>query len=341
MEECISCIKDAATGVCRSIKDKTARELIEELTSSLTALQETLNAISGVEGGHLATDTDITRIEKELTEIDEAVATEVNNLQTQISNLQTLVDGLSGNTEGLVTTEEFTALANSVTALETSLNNLDNTYAKDTDITALGGSIDDIVATINSLDNTYAKDTDITALQSQISEIVTSVNQVIEALNTLDNTYAKDSDITALGERVTALENAGGGVQKLVYELNIVLADGVAYSENTNTVGSYNKTNFPRKAASTVNIDETVLQEMFSNIDNTSVVILTINNKNYIANITTASSINLISVELLKMLSFSITYVSYSKKYMLMYQDYSTTGTTLATTTLNKITIIK
>ena len=314
MEECISCIKDAATGVCRSIKDKTARELIEELTSSLTALQETLNAISGVEGGHLATDTDITRIEKELTEIDEAVATEVNNLQTQISNLQTLVDGLSGNTEGLVTTEEFTALANSVTALETSLNNLDNTYAKDTDITAL---------------------------QSQISEIVTSVNQVIEALNTLDNTYAKDSDITALGERVTALENAGGGVQKLVYELNIVLADGVAYSENTNTVGSYNKTNFPRKAASTVNIDETVLQEMFSNIDNTSGVILTINNKNYIANITTASSINLISVELLKMLSFSITYVSYSKKYMLMYQDYSTTGTTLATTTLNKITIIK
>lgn len=52
MAGCISCIKDGRTGECRDIKDKAAREEIEKLKSDISAL-------TGIDGGHLATDEDI------------------------------------------------------------------------------------------------------------------------------------------------------------------------------------------------------------------------------------------------------------------------------------------
>lgn len=53
--EYISCITDVKTGVCRDLKDKKARNDIEEL-------QNILNALSGVDGGHLATDEDLKQL---------------------------------------------------------------------------------------------------------------------------------------------------------------------------------------------------------------------------------------------------------------------------------------
>ena len=66
MSECISCIKDGKTGVCRDIKDKRGRELLAEQESKLNEVIETLNALSGTDGGHLATDEDITNLQDQL-----------------------------------------------------------------------------------------------------------------------------------------------------------------------------------------------------------------------------------------------------------------------------------
>ena len=44
---CISCIKDGKTGVCRAIKDKTARNSIEEVTAKVNEVVETVNNLSG------------------------------------------------------------------------------------------------------------------------------------------------------------------------------------------------------------------------------------------------------------------------------------------------------
>ena len=208
MTECISCIKDATTGICRNIKDKTARELIEGLQGSLNNLQATINTLAGVDGGHLATDEDINTLQTQLSELSESV-----------SSLDTIVKGLSGNVDGLATSEDIDILQAQINTINKGLsdtievlNNLDSTYATDEDITALQNQID-------GLDSTYAKDSDITALQGQIDTIINSVNEIVEIINALDNTYAKGSDITALDTRVTALES--GGSKKYLHNISM------------------------------------------------------------------------------------------------------------------------
>ena len=76
MSECISCIKDGVTGVCRDIKDKTARKNIEEVTNKLNEVIENVNQLAGLDGGHLATDQDIAEINGKLE--DYAKTSEVN-----------------------------------------------------------------------------------------------------------------------------------------------------------------------------------------------------------------------------------------------------------------------
>ena len=65
----ISCIKDGKTGVCRDIKDKKARASIEELVAKTNELIETVNAMSGTDGGHLATDEDLANLQTQLNEL--------------------------------------------------------------------------------------------------------------------------------------------------------------------------------------------------------------------------------------------------------------------------------
>ena len=70
MNNCISCIKDGKTGECRDLKDKKAREDIAEITETLNMVIENVNAITGTEGGHLATDEDIETLREEIQNID-------------------------------------------------------------------------------------------------------------------------------------------------------------------------------------------------------------------------------------------------------------------------------
>lgn len=262
MNECISCIKDGTTGICRDIKDKKSRELIAEITVKINEVTDTVNSLAGLDGGHLATDEDIHNLQSQITglggSVDDVVAalnsldntyakdedvnvlhnrmtsveegltetenkinnldntyakdTDITNLQNQVNSIQSVIDGLSGNVEGLVTTEEFTALSNSVAGLQTAINNLDNSYAKDSDIVGLQNQINEITPALNSvidvvnaLDNTYAKDTDITNLQTQI--------------NNLDNTYAKDTDITGLQTQINTINTDMSGVGEYIGEI--------------------------------------------------------------------------------------------------------------------------
>lgn len=149
--ECISCIKDGITGICRDIKDKTARENIETLTTKLNEVINLVNNLSGVDGGHLATDEDI------------------NTLQA------------------------------SITALQTAINNLDSTYAKDSDITAINNAISDINTRIDSLGESTGgsgggvtaevySDTQTQALYNKINSISDKSKILkLSVLNTGDN----------------------------------------------------------------------------------------------------------------------------------------------------------
>lgn len=109
MSECISCIKDGVTGICRDIKDKIARANIEELTTKLNEVINLVNSLSGVDGGHLATDEDlaglqasITTLQNTVNELDNTYAkdSDITTLQTSISDLQTQIEGLSANAGG-------------------------------------------------------------------------------------------------------------------------------------------------------------------------------------------------------------------------------------------------
>ena len=143
---CISCIKDGVTGICRDIKDKTAREQI-------ATIQEQITALGGV---------DITALQKQLTE-----------LSNKIDSLDLTY----------ATDEDIQRLQSAIDLVNDSLSMLDKTYAKDSDITTLQGQISELSNTINNLDNTYAKDTDITALSNTISALDSGFANVINGVN--------------------------------------------------------------------------------------------------------------------------------------------------------------
>lgn len=90
MENCISCIKDGNTGECRNIKDKHARELIEGLKTTISVLQDAINAMTGGDVGSLATDEDIENLQTQITELSEDFAHDIETLNTTISDLSIL-----------------------------------------------------------------------------------------------------------------------------------------------------------------------------------------------------------------------------------------------------------
>ena len=97
MTQYISCIKDGVTGECRDIKDKEARAGIESLRSDL-------NNITGVDGGHLATDSDITRLEGE-----------IETLKQYDSDFTNVLSAMEGVTTGLQS--QITANTNNINSL--------------------------------------------------------------------------------------------------------------------------------------------------------------------------------------------------------------------------------
>lgn len=86
----ISCIRDGITGICRDLKDKKARQLIEELRALIDSLTD-------IETGTLATDEDIQYVEQQI--------------NRAITNLTELIS--------------FKADSETVTQLATDLQNLD------------------------------------------------------------------------------------------------------------------------------------------------------------------------------------------------------------------------
>lgn len=75
--ECISCIKDGKTGICRDIKDKISREKIGELTEKVNEVIERVN--NGGTGGGVST----------------GLATQVNNHEERITSVETTVSVLN------------------------------------------------------------------------------------------------------------------------------------------------------------------------------------------------------------------------------------------------------
>lgn len=74
----IRCSKD---GECHTIKDQTSRDLIEGLKNKLNEVITTLNGLSGVDGGHLATDEDIAALQASIDALDNAVAGKVEKMR--------------------------------------------------------------------------------------------------------------------------------------------------------------------------------------------------------------------------------------------------------------------
>lgn len=95
-EETIACIKDAKTGICRDIEDRKGRSLIgqvqielNEEKAKLNEVIDTVNGLTGVDGGHLATDTDISNLQTQINEhynflhgIDESLQSQITDLNT-------------------------------------------------------------------------------------------------------------------------------------------------------------------------------------------------------------------------------------------------------------------
>ena len=217
-KNCISCIKDAVTGECRNVKDKKARTSIEEITTKLNEVIIIVNGITGVDGGHLATDVDIA------------------NLQEQVTALQNSVNNLDDTYAKDI---DITNLQTQVTALQNSVNNLDDTYAKDIDITNLQTQVTVLKETVDVLSGAdtshFATDEDIASLQQELStlnnilatngqnieNLQTDVNSLYNGFNAIDNfTYTLSERISSqdmvlesmnsimvkLMERVTKLE---------------------------------------------------------------------------------------------------------------------------------------
>lgn len=98
--------------------------------------------------------------------------------------------------------------------LNTALTDLQNTIngitGADTShfvtVDALNKVIDDFNVIINNLDNTYATDSDITTLNSKLLELEQSIDTVTSAIRGLDITYATDEDVTKLNDKLFELE---------------------------------------------------------------------------------------------------------------------------------------
>lgn len=134
---------------CFDIKDKTAREGLEEVTTKVNEVINTVNALSGVDGGHLATDEDINKLQTQVTELstaisnldstyakDEAVNTEVNRLDNRING----VDGAKANIDA------WNLSADHIQAWRTKLG-----------ITEGGGGASVVNETITSVADLYTK----------------------------------------------------------------------------------------------------------------------------------------------------------------------------------------
>ena len=83
MSECISCIKDAKTGVCRDIKDKTARASIEEVTNKVNEVVELVNNLPTGGGGSSC------NCEEDIA----ALNTSVNDLATEVNKRVESLEG--------------------------------------------------------------------------------------------------------------------------------------------------------------------------------------------------------------------------------------------------------
>lgn len=246
MTGCISCIKDATTGVCRDIKDKTAREQLEYIQTTLNEIQELVNSITGIDGGSLATDEDIknlqSQVDKKLNRLTPSASDEFTRVYGQDPTGKDVIVALSEDARSktlamrgtggtlVVGTPTSSSHApnklyvdNAISTLQTSIDNIN------TIIDGLTGNVDGLVTTdefntlkkevltlknnLNLVGSTLtSQDISINTLESQITNITTSVNNIIDTINNLDNSYAKDSDITDLDNRITTLENTPVGI---------------------------------------------------------------------------------------------------------------------------------
>lgn len=101
MEECISCIKDGKTGICRDIKDKTARELIASLQKSLEALT------GGV--SDIATAEDIRNLQSQLDQLNNIYAEDIDitALQEQLTSLQGTLENINNSLADYVKNTDY------------------------------------------------------------------------------------------------------------------------------------------------------------------------------------------------------------------------------------------
>lgn len=142
----ISCIKDGLTGECRPIKDKTARELIEQLN---------------------------TRIDNLVLQAGAVTREELEAVQQDIRNINQAINSLDNN---YATDSDIKTLQDKINEIISALNSLDNTYATDEDIQRLQSAIDLVNDSLALLDKTYATDSDLTALSNSIDEELTKLS---------------------------------------------------------------------------------------------------------------------------------------------------------------------
>lgn len=172
MAECISCIKDRKTGICRDIKDKTARENLAEITEKLNETIDTVNSITGVDGGNLATDQDIA-------ELREEINTAVGNID--LSEYVKKTDYATTEKEGVIKVGA---------GLESVNNTLHIQYAKESQIEAKSGYrnplapqfidlITKVGLTTNTLEWTDEEKTNATNLLGAVKQVEYSKTQTI------------------------------------------------------------------------------------------------------------------------------------------------------------------
>lgn len=120
--KCVSCIKNGSTGECYDIKDKVARQKIE-------AIENDVKAITGVDGGHLATDEDITRLEGQISELGDNLGN-IGAVEGQITEITNSLNGVIDtlNSSHMIAVETITS-GNYQTVIER-LNALDGKVLK-------------------------------------------------------------------------------------------------------------------------------------------------------------------------------------------------------------------